>query len=285
MPHVYATLDELNEAILAGGATKFATESATVKAYKLGIADAVSRRIDYVCHRSAFGSGFGPRIGVNYYDGDGTDTLLLSDDLLSLSAFTVAPGTAQAAVSPVVTTDYYLRSPLGYTTPYRSIVLHGIGTPTTFAPGLRTIACTGTWGYSNTTVTSTTTMASGFAASTTATTFTTSATPLIVPGMTLLVGTEQMYLSALSGTTATVIRGVNGSTAAVHADTSAIAYYTYDARVHDVAIDLFLRRWKAKQAGADGTDGTNEQPGFIRRESEKTIIEKGLSDLLLLGYY
>lgn len=286
MSHVYATLDDANEAIRTGGATAFATESASVKAYKLSILDAVSRRIDNVCHRSAFGSGFGPRTGVNYYDGDGSNTLLLSDDLLSLSAFTVAPGTTQAAVSPVVSTDYYLANPGGYTgPPWRKIILHGIGSPTTYAAGFRTIAATGQWGYSNTTVTSSTTMASGFAASTTATTFTTSATPLIVPGMTLLVGSEQMYLSALSTTTATVVRGVNGTTAAVHADGSAIAYYTYDGRVHDVCLDLFLRRWKAKQAGADGTDGTIDQPGVIRRESERTIIEKGLSDLLMLGQY
>lgn len=285
MAHVYLTLDELNEAIRAGGATAFATDSATVKAYKLSIAEAVSKRIDYVCHRSAFGSGFGPRIGVNYYDGDGSNELLLSDDLLSLSAFTVAPSTAGTNVSPVVTTDYYLADFGGYGSPYRKIILHGKGSPLTFGPGYKTIACTGTWGYSNTTVASTTTMASGFAASTTATTFTTSATPLIVPGMTLLVDTEQMYLSALSGTTATVIRGVNGSTAANHANSSAIAYYSYPAGVHDVALDLFLRRWRAKQAGADGTDGTMDQPGVIRRESEDTIIRKGLSELILLGTY
>lgn len=285
--HTYCTLDELNEAILAGGATKFSTDSAATKAYKLSIADAVSRRIDIVCHRSSFGSGFGPRLGTNQYDGDGTTTLLLHDDLYALtSTISIAPQTAGVGVTATTDTDFYLSSPGIYAgAPYRKVTMHGYGIPTYFAYGLRTISIAGTWGYSNTTVTSSTTMASGFSASTTATSFTTSASPLIVPGMTLLVGTEQMYLSALSGTTATVVRGVNGTTAAVHADASAIAYYTYPAAVHDVALDLFLRRWKAKQAGADGSDGTIDQPGVIRRESERTIIEKGLSDVLLLGTY
>lgn len=288
MPHVYATLDDANEAIRGGGASAFSAESATVKAYKLSILDAVSRRIDNVCHRSQFGSGFGPRLGVNYYDGDGTHVLRLSDDVQSIATLSIAATTGGTPVTATLNTDYYLVNADGYTgPPWRFVTLHGKGAPTIFGEGIRTISTPATtvWGHSNVTVTSSTTMASGFSASTTATTFTTSATPLIVPGMTLLVGAEQMYLSALSGTTATVVRGVNGSTAAVHADGSAIAYYTYDGRVHDVCLDLFLRRWKAKQAGADGTDGMVDQPGVIRRESEMTIIQKGLSDLILIGQY
>lgn len=288
MSHTYATLDDANEAIRTGGATAFASESATVKAYKLSILEAVSRRIDNVCHRSRFGSGFGPRVGVNYYDGDGTTTLLLTDDAQSIATLSIASTTGGTPATATLNTDYYLVNPDGYTgPPWRKVVLHGRGTVISFGNALRNVSTPAStvWGYSNVTVPSTTTLASGFSASTTAVTFTTSATPLIVPGMTLLVGTEQMYLRALSGTTATVIRGVNGTTAATQADGSAIAYYTYDARVHDVCLDLFLRRWKAKQAGADGTDGTIDQAGVIRRESEKTIIEKGLADLILLGTY
>lgn len=286
MPHTYATLDEANDQLTSGGSTKYATESATIKALKLGMLGAVSRRIDEVCHRSQFGSGFGPRIGTNYYDGDGSNELRLGDDLLSLSAFTVASVTGGSGVSPVVTTDYFLANSDGYTgPPWRKVILHGQGSPTAFGSGYRTIVATGTWGHSNVTVTSTTTMASGFAASTTATTFTTSATPLISPGMTLLVGTEQMYLTAVSGTTATVVRGVNGSTAAVHPDGSAIAYYVYDGRVNEVCRRLFQRRWKAREAGADGTDGAMDVPGQQTREGEGLIIERGLSGLILLGYY
>lgn len=287
MPHTYATVAEANEYITSGGSTKFASESATIVALKLSILESVSRRIDSVSHRSRFGSGFGPRIGTNLYDGDGSNELLLNDDLLGTpSAFTIAPSTGASGVSPAITTDYYLANSGGYTgPPWRKIILHGQGTPIYYAGGYRTISITGTWGHSNTTIPSTTTMASGQAASASATTFTTSATPTISPGHTILVGTEQEYVYGLSGTTATVVRGANGSTAAVHADASALAVYQYDSRVRDVCLRLFMRRWKARDAGADGTDGGLDIPNMSAREGEDTIIRRGLSDLMYVGYY
>lgn len=286
MAHTYATVAEANDYITSGGATKFATESAAIVALKLAILESVSRRIDSVCHRSAFGSGFGPRIGTNKYDGDGSNSLLLRDDLLSTSAFTVASVTGGTGVSPVVDTDYFLATPDGYTgPPYRTIILHGQGSPTYFGLGYRTVVVTGTWGYGNVTIPSTTTVASGLASGTTATTFTTSATPTISPGHTLKVESEQVYLYALSSTTATIVRGANGSTAATHANSSAIAVYQYDARVHDVCLRLFMRRWKARDAGADGTSGGLDIPAQTTTEGEDLIIRRGLSDLLLLGQY
>lgn len=282
MAHTYATVGDANDGIKGGDGSTLTTGTAA----KLAVLEAVSRRIDSACHRSQFGSGFGPRIGTNYYDGDNSNTLLLRDDLQSLSAFTVAPATSSAGVSPVVTTDYLLANPTGYTgPPWRKIILHQFGSPVVFGWGYRTIVATGTWGHSNVTVPSTTTMASGFSASTTATTFTTSANPTLSPGMTLLVGTEAMYLSGLSGTTATVVRGVNGTTAAVHADASAIAVYQYDSRVRETAIRLFLRRWKARDAGADGSEGALDMAGQQTREGEKLILERGLADLMLVGTY
>lgn len=286
MPHTYATVADANNAILSAGASVLSTESATIVADKLSMLESVSRRIDEACHRSKFGSGFGPRIGANLYDGDGTNLLLLSDDLQSASAFTVAAATASTPVSPVVTTDYFLSNVEGYTgPPWRQVILHGRGAPTIFGPGFRTISITGTWGYSNVTLPTGTTVASGLAADATATTFTTSASPALSPGMTLLIGTEQLYLYALSGITATVVRGVNGTTAAVHADASTIARYSYDSRVVETAKALFVRRWKSRDAGADGSDGGGQVPGVMPRESEDTIIRRRLAGIALLGQY
>lgn len=286
MAHTYATVAEANDYIVSGGSTKFATEAAAIVALKLSILESVSRRIDSVCHRSAFGSGFGPRVGANLYDGDGHNELLLRDDLLSLSAFTVAASTGGSTVSPAVSTDYYLATPAGYTgPPWRTIILHGRGTPTVFGRGYRTVSATGTWGYPTDLVASTTTVASGLSASTTAQTFTTSASPTISPGATLRVGSEDLYLLSISTTTATVLRGANGTTAAVHVDTSAISTHRYDARVRDVCLRLFMRRWKARDAGADGTEGGLDVGVVSAREGEDTIIRRGLSDLLLVGTY
>lgn len=286
MAHTYATVAEANEYITSGGAVTFATEAAAAQALKLSILESVSRRIDDACHRSSFGSGFGPRIGTNYYDGDGTNALLLRDDLQSISAFTVASTTGAAGVTPVVSTDYFLSNVIGYTgPPWRQLLLHGQGSPTSFASGYRTVLVTGTWGHSNVTAPTGTTVASGLSVGTTATSFTTSASPTISPGNTLLIESEQVYVTALSGTTATIVRGVNGTTAATHADASAIAKYVYDGRVKDVALRLFMRRWKARDAGADGTDGGFDIPSQRVVEGEDTIIRRGLSDLVLLGQY
>lgn len=287
MAHTYATVSEANDYMTSGGSTKFATESAAIVALKLSILEAVSRRIDFVCHRSAFGSGFGPRTGTNLYDGDGCNELLLRDDLLGTpSAFTVAAATGSSTVSPVVTTDYYLGSPLGYVgPPWRKIILHQRGTPTVFGTGYRTISVTGSWGYPTDLVPSTTTVASGLDVGTTAQTFTTSATPTISPGATLRIGSEDLYLISVSGTTATVLRGANGTTAATHADASAISTHRYDSRVRDVALRLFMRRWKSRDAGADGTDGGLDVSVVRAVEGEETIARRGLSDLILLGQY
>lgn len=283
MAHTYATVDEANDYLKSGGSTTWATEAAAQKALKLAVLEAVSRRIDYVCHRSAFGSGFGPRTGVNYYDGDDTNTLLLNDDLLSLSAFTVAPNTTGTGVSPTVTTDYFLASPNGYTTPYRKIILHGYGSPTTFASGLRTVVCTGSWGYQDVRVVSSATLAEDLDTSETGVDV--SAGSAFSPGHTILIGSEQMYVSSISTNTLTVVRGVNGTTAAVATNGAAISVYKYPAAVHDVALRLFARRWKAKDAGADGTSAALDVPPQPTQEGEDTIIRRGLSELLLLGQY
>lgn len=288
MAHTYATLADANAYITSGGELKFASESATIQALKLSILESVSRRIDSVCHRSGFGSGFGPRIGINYYDGDGCNTLNLHDDCLSLPTLSIAPVTGGTPVTATLTTDYHLANADGYTgPPWRKVVLHQRGAPTLFASGYRTIStpAASVWGQSNVTIPSSTTMASGQSASAVATTFTTSATPTLSPGHTILVGTEQQYLYSLVTTTATVVRGANGSTAAVHPDGSALAVYQYDSRVHDVCLRLFMRRWKARDAGADGTSDGIGIPGVNMTEGEELIIKRGLSDLLLLGQY
>ena len=55
-------------------------------------------------------------------------------------------------------------------------------------------------------------------------------------GHTLLIDSEQLFVSSYSGNTLTVVRGVNGTTAASHSGGAAIDIYEYpraDHRGHD----------------------------------------------------
>ena len=124
-----------------------------------------------------------------------------------MTSVTIRPSTASATTStPAADTDYYLLTGTDdYSpAPYRKLLLHGQGTITRFGSGFRVTDIAGSWGYSDERVTSATTVASGLASDAAATTFVTSASPAITVGQTLLIGTEQVYLTGLSGTTATI---------------------------------------------------------------------------------
>lgn len=283
MPHTYASVFDGNNAIIANGASVLANEAAAKVADKLGVLEAVSRLIEEKTERSEFTSGFGPRTGTNRYDGFAGSRLRLRDDLLSVTSITIRGSTAATATTTLVAdTDYYLLDANGGygAAPYRTVLLHRQGV-SAFGSGFRVTDIAGTWGYVDERVVSATTVASGLASDATVTTFTTSASPTIYPGNTLRIESEQLYVTAVSGTTATVVRGVNGTTAATHANASAISVYRYPRAVVDTATRLFLRRWKARDAGADGTDGGGDVPGVTPRESEDTIIRRGLFGLRL----
>jgi len=283
VPHTYASVADANNAIVSSGATVLANEAAAKVADKLLVLESVSRLMESKAERSDFGSGFGPRIGTNKYDGCSGSVLRLHDDLLSVTSITLRMATADTStVLLVADTDYYLLDVYGGygPAPYRSVLLHRKGV-SAFGSGYRVTDIAGTWGTTNETYVSTTTVASGLAADAAVTTFTTSASPTIYPGNTLLIGTEQVYVTGLSGTTATIVRGVNGTTAATHANASPISVYRYPREAVDTATRLFLRRWKARDAGADGSDGGGDMPSVRPQESEDTIIRRGLYGLRL----
>lgn len=284
--HVYATVGEADDYETSGGAVKFASQSAAVVALKLSILEAVSRVVDSKAERSEFGSGFGPRIGTNHYDGTGRNYLRLRDDLLTVTSITIRLATRDSGtILPAADTDYYLENDQGAYEPgpYRKIILHRYGVVSAFGSGYHVTDVAGVWGNSNVTVPTGITVTSGLAADATVTTFAASAAGLS-PGMTLLIGTEQIYVSDVGSTpftTTTIVRGCNGTTAAVHANASTIARYQYTSQVHETTMRLYQRRWKAREAGADGTEEGLNAPGSPQRESEDTIIRRGLYGLRL----
>lgn len=278
MAHTYADIADLKGYIMDSGGTLLGT---TNDAYYRGVLESVSALIDNRCERSAFGSGFGPRTGTNKYDAKAGSRVRLRDDLLTATTVTLRDSTASSSTqTPVADTDYYLVNGDGTYSPapYRTLILHrqGISSQGT---GYRVTEILGSWGYQNVTLALTATASA--ISSTTALTVTISAATEFSAGQMLLIDSEQIYVQSISGTTLTVLRGRNGTTAATHGAAAAVAKYVYPAEVREVCLRLAVRRWKARDAGADGSDSGVNLPGAPIREGEDTIIRRGLFGLRL----
>lgn len=279
--HTYASIAELNDALTSSGSTLL-TSSAN-NARKLEILEEVSRLIDARAHR---GTGFGPWVGALSFDGDGEDTLYMRADLDSLTSLSVASTVGATPTTPTVDTDFYLVGIGSYQKPYRVITFHGEGTTSLFGTGPKVTVVTGTWTYPYQTRTLTPTIAEALDASETEVDV--SGLTGLSAGMTILIDSEQMYVTATTdGVTdsITVERGVNGTTAATHDSGAAITRYVYQPSVHTLALRLAEKRWKARDAGGDGLDGGNDVGTVSLREGEDTIIRRMLgATVMLTGY-
>lgn len=279
--HTYASLAEaMNWARDNGAATLWSSASTNNAEARKGL-ESASRRVDAWCERSKYGSGFGPRTGVNRYDGIAGAELILDDDLISTSPTVLSrPSTGASGTSLTLNTDFYLRNQRkNYEPgPYRTIILHGVGVAA-FGSGFRVTEVTGSWGYSDNHDTLTATM--GVIITTTETTLTPSAVTEVSAGQTLLVDSEQMYVTSKGATTIVVERGANGTTAATHLAAAPIALYRYDPDVQEATKRLWLKRWRSRDAGADGSDGNGEIGLTVARESEDTILRRAVGHLKL----
>lgn len=275
--HTYASLADLKAWMVSNGATDYGT---TDDAALLTILEGASRRVEGFCQRSANGSGFGPRTGTNRYDGTGGNVLMLDDDLLSLTTCKVYASTASATYQTAVAeTDYFL---FPYDTlPKRRVILHGQSSAiSVFTYGRRTVELIGSWGYSDERVTCTATASA--IATTSGTSVTVSSGAEFAVGQTLLIDSEQMYVTAVVSTTLTVVRGANGTTAATHGAASAVALYRYPREVVDATLRIAHRRWRAKEAGLTMDFGGGGVPTAPYRDpTENSILNASVGHLRL----
>jgi hypothetical protein len=183
--HTYASIADFSGYLTDGS-------SSTAGPAILKKLEAASRRVDWYCGRSRFGSGFGPRYGTNRYtpDADCPLELWLDDDLLALTSLSIALAVNQTPGSWIEETDFYL-APFDRT-PKRKIVAGIPSSALVFAPVMRGTSIVGKWGERDERLTATATM--GVIADTTTTTVTPSAVTEFSPGQTLWVGTEMLYV-------------------------------------------------------------------------------------------
>lgn len=275
MSHTYASLADFKRFQTFGGSATYTSDDETVQRLAL---EAASRKIDRFVQRSPRGrSGFGPRTGTNYYDGDGGTCLWLDDDLYAVTSVTVLDETgSSSSTSLVETTDYYLEPYDG--PPYRILRLNGL-TSAALTAGLRTIAVVGTWGYHSETVAATTLGAA--ISSTTATTITAASGSAVSVGQTALIDSEQLYVTGISSNTLTVVRGANGTTAATHSNGAALSAFHYPEPVTLTCCRLAFRSLKAAQAGLTDAYGGDGVPIVANSEGELSILWRGVGDYRL----
>lgn len=243
----YATVGQVREKL---------NTSTTLDASVLACLEAASRAVDAASGRNGTTEGFWIETGVRYFSGDCggiRQGRMYIDECLALTEIAEDTG-ADATYSTVWDniTDYLLAPANTYPKCY--VELHQ-NSAQSLGFGKRRYKLTGTWGYGDGTsnpwksagVTGTVATTSG-----TALTLSAAGAPAIDAGHTLKIDTEQLFVESVSGTTATVTRAVNGTTAATHT-TAAVYIAQYPRDVVLASMWFAIEMWKNMQsAGLSG---------------------------------
>lgn len=214
--------------------------------------ESASQEIDRSLNRNIH-----PVVGTFEFSGDG-GTLLNLRDLVSVSTLledTNNDGTFETgwAVADYFLGPYNAEPTLDFGRPYQWLQVSSktTGTQDEFLRGQQNYRIAGTWGYQSVTLTLGLTVSSSLSATATSIVLSGSASGTIEAGMTMLVGTEQLYVltgGGATGTAVTVRRGVNGATSAVIASGSAIALFTYPPAIQQAVLIQAGRMFKRAQA-------------------------------------
>jgi len=225
----------------------------------LHLLEAVSRAVDRYCRRH-----FYVMTEARYYDGDAGVAQVLDQytervsqylsrlwvaDLLSVTSIKMDGDQDATYEDELAETDYILWPYVGYPKMRVDLDLRR-GDYSYWYRGQKAIEIAAEWGYGNGDAQAA--AASGATvtvADAVATTVTVSDYSLLEPGQTILAGTERMYVRTVTdgdpNDSATVYRGVNGSTAAAQAAAAASIYEVPEA-VREAVLIGAAKLWKRK---------------------------------------
>lgn len=234
MPNLYANLGDIKAEL---GITATTSDSILL----LALEDA-SREVDAYCNRH-----FYVKTATKYF-GVANPSRVLIDDCLSVTTLTTdseGDGTFDGETWTQGDTEDFILWP--YNDFPKLWIETGPESDYAFACDDRYIKIVGLWGYGDG-QSATPYRASGLTgtlsdASDTTITASADASAIIYAGQTLLIESEQVYVSSVSTTTLTVERGVNGTTAAAHT-AAAMNIYKYPSPVarwtRDRAKELYV---------------------------------------------
>ena len=286
--HTYASTDDLRDYLAGTSYSSGWTSDAVILRRFL---EAASTRIDnYVGMQS-----FGARIETHYYDiGTGTlrespqpsvsgvlsgeigvgDMLVavipFEDWLIDATTVTNYSGTDRSTsetLSEGYANDYWLEP---YNSNPKVRLKFNEDSTKSFNAGQQTLAVAGTWGYTNDTTVQTD-LAAAITDDAAVEIEVTSAASLGI-AQTILVGTEQMYITGISSNTLTVERGVNGTTAATHLINVNVSSYDYPPLVVQACLDLAKIEFRDRDMGVTNIIGTGEQGITSADVSAPTIL-------------
>lgn len=222
--------------------------------------EAATLQIDNATQRT-FREYTGTRVYTPYY----SDRLDI-DDLLAVTTLKTDTDDDYSYDESWATTDYALW-PFNAVVdgqPYTRVLTKPNGTRVFSPLSDQSVQIVGRWGY-NRTLERISSLLNG-ALTSTATSMTIDSGPDLEELDTLLIDSEQIYVTAVQGNTITIVRGVNGTTGASHLDNAVIDRYKYPATIVKAcrlqATRLFMRD-KAPLGVLGGPD-----TGYVRMKSE-----------------
>jgi len=235
----------------------------------LALLEAASRAIDNFCDRH-----FYVKSETRYFDGQ---TPLFVDDLLSVTTLKTDEDGDATFENTFASTDYILY-PLN-TYPKTKIELSADSDYGSFGYTKKGCEIDGVWGYgdgkSATPYTDSGDTVQDDPLSSSATTLNVSSGDNFAAGQTLLIESEQLYVSAISANALTVTRGINGTTAAEHAQNKKIYIYDYPADIEQaclmIASRLFQTRGKAMASETLG-DYSYKMANVWLTETERALL-------------
>lgn len=216
----------------------------------------VSRAVDDYTNRE-----FYSQVATRYYNVPAlaVSELWLWDDLLSVTTLKVDQDGDGVYETTLTTDDYWLWP--DNETPKVRIDLRPDGALGSWPTGRRRVEVAGMFGYSNETELTTTTLAEELDASETGVDVADGTA--VSAGETIVVDSEQMKITAIATNTLTVVRGINGTTAATHSNGVAVYRRRYARPVEEAVTLQVVRFAREHQTGASGQQGGNDIGGYV----------------------
>lgn len=201
----------------------------------------ISDWVDHFCNRH-----FYPRTQTLEFDGSGS-TRLLIPDLVSLTSIKEDINDDKTFNSAWAANDYWLEPYNAEPTqawgqPYTAIRVRQHGTKATFTSGEQHFQVDGTWGYRQFKENSGTDLNDASMTTIKTTVAVDDGTQFAI-GQTIMIGGEQLLITGISTNNLTVTRSLNGTTAAAHADNSAVYILRWPASVERAALIQVARVW------------------------------------------